>query len=77
MHDEYIPSEGADEPTEYLRIKVHTESHSPEFVFYRVSATRCYFTVDGSGSYYALIEDVDDVIEDALTFVSGGKVEKR
>ncbi len=77
MHDEYIPSEGSDEPTEYLRIKVHTESNSPEFVFYRVSATRCYFTVDGSGSYYALIEDVDDVIEDVLTFVSGGKVEKR
>ncbi len=77
MHDEYIPSEGSDEPTEYLRIKVHTESNSPEFVFYRVSATRCYFTVDGSGSYYALVEDVDDVIEDVLTFVSGGKVEKR
>lgn len=77
MHDEYVPSEGSDEPTEYLRLKVHTASNSPEFVFYRVSATRCYFTVDGAGSYYALVEDVDDVMEDVLTFVSGGKVERR
>ncbi len=77
MHDEYVPSEGSDEPTEYLRIKIHSESSSPEFVFYRVSATRCYFTVDGEGSYYALVEDVDDVREDVLTFVSGGTVERR
>lgn len=77
MHDEYIPAENDNEPEEYLRIKVHSESSSPEFVFYRVSATRCYFTIDGEGSYYALVEDVDAVREDVLTYISGGTVTRR
>lgn len=79
MYDEFVPAEDEDisKYPECLRIKIHAESNSPEFVFYRVNATRCYFTVDGSGSYYALYEDVEDVIEDVLKYTSGQKVEKR
>ncbi len=79
MYDEFVPAEGEDisQYPECLRIKIHSESNSPEFVFYRVNATRCYFTVNGSGSYYALYEEVEDVIEDVLTYTSGKKVEKR
>ncbi len=76
MYDVYEPTEGDQEPIEYLRIKIHSESTSPEFVFYRVSATRCYFTVDGFGSYYALVEDVDQVRKDVLNYIAGGTVTK-
>ncbi len=70
MQDEYVPSEN-DKPEEYLRIKISTETNSPELVFYRVSASKCYFTVNGEGSYYALVEDVNLVRDVVLRYISG------
>lgn len=75
MQDEYIPAEG-DEGEEYLRLKIHSETNSPEIVFYRDTATKCHFTVDGQGSYYALVEDVKEVREKLLTFISGEIITK-
>lgn len=71
MQDEYVPSE-TDKPEEYLRIKINTETNSPELVFYRVSSTKCYFTVNGEGSYYALAEEVKLVRDNLLKYISGG-----
>ncbi len=76
MQDKYIPEEG-EEGEEYFRIKINTETNSPEIVFYRISASRCYFTVDGSGGYYVLVEDVNNAIEDLETYISGGIVTRR
>ncbi len=73
MQDEYVPQEG-DNPREYLRINIETESRSTEIVFYRVSASRCYFTIDGQGSYYALVEDVNNVMENTLKYIEGKEV---
>lgn len=73
MQDEYVPSEG-DEPREYLRIGIKSDSRSPVIVFYRVSASKCYFTVDGQGSYYALVEDVNVVINNVLKYIDGQEV---
>ena len=70
MQDEYVPSEN-DKPEEFLRIKINTETNSPELVFYRVSSSKCYFTVDGQGSYYALSEDVKRVRDNVLKYVDG------
>lgn len=75
MQDEYIPVEG-ETPEEYLRIKVHTETNSPEIVFYRVSSSKCYFTIDGQGSYYALVEDVNEAREKLFAYVNGEIVTK-
>lgn len=71
MQDEYVPSE-SDNPEEFLRIKINTETNSPELVFYRVSSSKCYFTVNGEGSYYALVEDVKLVRDNLLKYISGG-----
>lgn len=70
MQDEYVPSE-SDKPEEYLRIKISTETNSPELVFYRVSSSKCYFTINGEGSYYALSESVKHVRDNLLRYISG------
>ncbi len=71
MQDEYVPSEG-DTPEEYFRIKVYSDSTSPEIVFYRVSATKCYFTIDGQGSYYCLVADVNEALDRLESYLAGG-----
>ncbi len=75
MQDEYTPNEN-EKPEEYLRIKIHTETNSPEIVFYRVSSSKCYFTIDGQGSYYALVEDVNEAREKLFAYVNGEIVTK-
>ena len=75
MQDEYVPNEN-EKPEEYLRIKVHTETNSPEIVFYRVSSSKCYFTIDGQGSYYALVEDVNEAREKLVAYVNGEIITK-
>ncbi len=70
MQDEYVPEEG-DKPEEYLRLKINTETNSPEIVFYRVSSTKCYFTINGEGSYYALVEEVNAVRDKVLAYIAG------
>ena len=73
MHDEYVLQDD-DRPEEYLHIKVHAETRDTEIVFYRINASQCYFTVDGEGSYYALAEDVNIVIENVLKYIKGEEV---
>ncbi|MBR6563376.1 MAG: hypothetical protein IKK70_05535 [Clostridia bacterium] len=70
MKDEYVPEDG-ETAEEYFRIKIHTETNSPEIVFYRVSASRCYFTVDGQGSYFALFTDVDTARDKLFAYLNG------
>ena len=70
MQDQYTPAEG-ETANEYLRIKIRSETRSPELVFYRVSATKCYFTVDGEGSYYALVKNVNTVRDNVLRYIDG------
>ncbi len=71
MQDEYVLQEG-ETGEEYLRLKYTTATDTTEIVFYRVSSTKCYFTVDGQGSYYALVEQAKTVREKVLDYVSGG-----
>lgn len=75
MQDEYVPAEG-DTNQEYLRIKIYSETNSPEIVFYRDTSTKCHFTVDGEGSYYALVEDVNEVRTKLIKYISGEIIEK-
>lgn len=76
MRDEYVPSEG-DTPEEYLRIRIKTTTDEKEYVFYRVSASRAYYTVNGSGGYYyCRIRDLRNVTTKLAQFVAGEKVER-
>lgn len=76
MQDQYTPAEG-ETANEYLRIKIHSETRSPELVFYRVSATKCYFTIDGEGSYYALVKSVNAVRDNVLRYVAGETITRQ
>ena len=75
MQGEYVAQEG-DSTTPYLKIKIHSETNSPELVFYRDNSSRCHFTIDGESSYYALVEDVNAVRQNILAFVAGETVTK-
>ena len=70
MQDEYVPSED-DKPEEYFRFKITTETNSPEIVFYRVSSSKCYFTVNGEGSYYCLVEEVNEARDRLFALLDG------
>lgn len=75
MRDAYVPT-GDETPTEYLRVRIKTTSDDKEFVFYRVSASRAYYTINGSGSYYCLFNSLRNVTTKLQQFVNGEKVGK-
>ncbi len=54
-------AEGDGEPAEVLRVKVDGASKSPEMVFYRVTTSKAYYTIDGEGRYYVLLDTVNTV----------------
>ncbi len=70
LQDAYVPNEN-ETSEEYLRVKIYTETNSPELVFYRVSSSRCYFTIDGQGGYYCLVEDVKEARDRLFQYVNG------
>ena len=75
LQDAYVPGEG-EQGEEYLRVKIHTETNSPEIVFYRVSSSKCYFTIDGQGGYYCLVEDVKEAREKLVQYINGEIITK-
>ena len=75
LQDAYVPGED-EKGEEFLRVKFHTETYSPEIVFYRVSSSKCYFTIDGQGGYYCLVEDVIEAREKLSKYVNGEIITK-
>lgn len=76
LADKYTP--GEDElGEEYLRIEIHAKSRDISLVFYRVSASKCYFTVDGTGGYYTTVESVNTVRDDVLKYLDGQTISRR
>ena len=60
--------------SEMLRIKVDSETKQDELIFYRVTSTKAYYTVDGTGGYYTLTYDVLEVIERFEAFLAGEEI---
>ena len=75
MVDEFTPDETA-ELKEYLKIEIHSDVKSAEFVFYRVDSSRCYYTVDGVGGYYVLAADVNTVRDNLQKYLNGETVSR-
>ncbi|MBE6578447.1 MAG: hypothetical protein E7651_01420 [Ruminococcaceae bacterium] len=73
MRDVYEPAEG-DTAEEYMRIKIKTTTDSKEFVFYRVSSSRAYYTVNGAGSYYCRVSSLRNIVDKLELFIAGEKV---
>lgn len=74
MHDEYVPAEG-DSPELYLTVDIKSTTRDIKLEFYRVSASRCYFTVDGGDAkYYALVESINNFRDSVLDYVAGEEI---
>lgn len=67
---EYNLSDG-EQGSEMLRIKIKSETKQDEIIFYRVTSTKAYYTIDGAGGYYTLTYDVLDVISRFEAFLAG------
>lgn len=62
------------ETSEMLRIKVHSETKTDEIVFYRVSSTKAYYTIDGTGQYYTLVYDIMKIENNLALLLAGEEV---
>ncbi len=72
LKGEYSPED--DKPAEILRVKIDGYSKSPEIVFYRVSASKAYYTVDGQGKYYVLVDLVNTIKTNVGLLLAGEAV---
>ena len=67
---EYNLADG-EKGSEMLRIKIKSETKQDEIIFYRVTSTKAYYTIDGSGGYYTLTYEVLETIEKFEAFLAG------
>ncbi len=63
-----------EEPEEYMRISVRSKTDYREYVFYRVSSSKAFYTINGEGSYYCLVSSLRNVMKKADLFVAGEEV---
>ena len=63
--------QGDEEGSEMLRINVTSETKKDELVFYRVTSTKAYYTIDGAGGYYTLTYEVSEVIDRLESLLAG------
>jgi len=66
--------EGEEAPAEVLRIKIKSQSKNPEIVFYRVTTSKAYYTIDGQGRYYVLLDKVNTVKKNVGLLLAGQDV---
>ena len=68
MQDKY--DNAVENAEEYLRIKINSLSDNPEIVFYKISATRCYYTINGEGGYYVHADSVKEIITKLQAYIA-------
>lgn len=69
---ELEPSDG--EPAEVMRITVKSGSRDSEIVFYRVTTNKAYYTIDGQGKYYVLVDSINTVKSSIDLLLAGKQV---
>ncbi len=60
--------------SEMLRLKIKSETKQDEIIFYRVTSTKAYYTIDGAGGYYTLTYEVLETIERFEAFLAGEEI---
>ena len=70
MKSTYEPAEG-EKPEEYMRIRIKSTSDDREYIFYRVSSSKAYYTVNGDGSYYCLVSALRNVSTQLARYIAG------
>ena len=55
--------QGDETGSEMLRINLVSETKTDEIVFYRVTSTKAYYTIDGAGGYYTLTYEVSQLLD--------------
>lgn len=62
---------GDENGSEMLRINLVSETKSDEIIFYRVTSTKAYYTIDGAGGYYTLTYEVSAVRDQLKALLAG------
>ena len=55
--------QGDETGSEMLRINLVSETKSDEIIFYRVTSSKAYYTIDGAGGYYTLTYEVSQLLD--------------
>ncbi len=63
--------QGEETGSEMLRINLVSETKADEIVFYRVTSTKAYYTIDGAGGYYTLTYEVSQILDAIEALVKG------
>ncbi len=75
LKGEYEQGDGT--PSEMLRIKVDSVSRSPEIVFYRVTTSKAFYTIDGEGRYYVLVDEINTIKNNVGLLLAGKEIPGR
>lgn len=75
LKDEYTADSNTGE--EILKLKIESSSKSPEIIFYRVTTSKVYYTIDGSGQNYVLIDSLNTIKRNLKLLIAGEEVPHR
>lgn len=63
--------QGDETGSEMLKINLVSETKSDEIVFYRVTSSKAYYTIDGAGGYYTLTYEVSELLDTLESLLKG------
>jgi hypothetical protein len=72
IHGEYGELENT--PTETMKIHIKGISKDQEIVFYRVTTSKAYYTVNGEGRYYVLVDSINRIQKNVELLIAGKEV---
>lgn len=70
-------NEGDGIPSEVFKIKINSKTKSPELIFYRVTTSKAYYTIDGQGSNYVMMDSINTVKDNLKLLLEGKEVHHR
>jgi GTP:adenosylcobinamide-phosphate guanylyltransferase len=72
MRGEYGEVENT--PTQEMKINIKSSSKNQEIIFYRVTTSKAYYTVNGEGKYYVLVDSINKIQRNVGLLISGKEV---
>jgi len=75
IHGEYGDVENT--PTEEMIIDIKGSSKNQEIRFYRVTTSKAYYTVNGEGKYYVLVENINRIQKNVQLLIEGKEVSNK